>query len=56
VSLIIHTECTGGDESINKCPAFPNSTVDACAQKGHAVVMLFFVTAKKGEKIVLAST
>ena len=41
VSLIIHTECTGGDESIKKCPAFLNSAVDACAQKGHTVVLLF---------------
>ena len=56
MSLIIYTECTGGTENINKCPAFPNFAVDACAQKGHAVVMLFFVTAKKGEKIALAST
>ena len=57
MSLIIHTECTGGDESINKCPAFLNSAVDACAQKGHTVALLFLWQPKKmRKKIVLAST
>merc|ERR1712122_17506 len=50
VSLIIHTECTGGDESINKCPVFLNSAVDACAQNGHTVVILFLLQPKKMRK------